>query len=444
MKEKSGMRWIKLLSVAALLAGCETQVQEIEQLAEATVRGSVGTNDLQSGGESYNASLSADGRFVAFECTATNLVTLWNNGKRQIYVRDRRTDTVEMVSVDNSGLAGNDNSYNPSISADGRYVAFESRAGNLDKGSHSTIQVFLRDRSQRRTEAVSTINAGDTWPSLDSTNPSVTSSSDSILVAFQTSMRIFGFPYSEAPNTQQVVVWTRPTSSSTASLTLASHYSGSSTAGTGDSKAPVLSSDGRFVAFSSSADLMAASGTATEQVYVWTRQDNTLAVASVVSGVSGTKGTSNSNNAWISDDGRFVVFATLAPNLLGADPGGKYNIVRRDRILNLTEVVSVGLPGSPGLFTADCRTPVVSADGRIIVFEAGDIDTTLQQIYVRDMAGGARMISVDSFGRQAALPSRAPALSSDGTVAAWDSDSSNLVLNDTNLLADVFLRFPLR
>ena len=97
-------------------------------------RVSVAADGTQGNGTSSAPRLSADGRYVAFCSDASNLVPGDTNGVSDVFVYDRQTDTIERVSVAADGTQGNGNSYGASISADGRYVAFHSAASNLVPG----------------------------------------------------------------------------------------------------------------------------------------------------------------------------------------------------------------------------------------------------------------------------------------------------------------------
>jgi hypothetical protein len=91
--------------------------------------------------------MSADGRFVAFQSSASNLVDGDTNKAEDVFARDRQLGTTERVSVDSSGEQGDNNSYVPSVSGDGRYVAFVSNASNLvGDDTNGTLDVFVRDR----------------------------------------------------------------------------------------------------------------------------------------------------------------------------------------------------------------------------------------------------------------------------------------------------------
>ncbi len=110
---------------------------------------------------SYAYSISADGRCVAFSSDANNLVSGDTNGDSDVFVHDRQSGATERVSVDSAGAQGNLDSNSPSISADGRYVAFWGWASNLVSGdTNATADVFVHDRQNGATERVSVKSAG--------------------------------------------------------------------------------------------------------------------------------------------------------------------------------------------------------------------------------------------------------------------------------------------
>ncbi|WP_445304879.1 TolB family protein, partial [Microcoleus sp. Pol17C2] len=131
---------------------------------------------------SLSPSISADGRFVAFESNATNLVPGDTNSYRAIFARDLSTNTTTLVSVDSAGNRGNNYSLSPSISADGRFVAFYSNASNLVPGDNYNFDIFVRDTLANTTTGVSVDSAGDRG-NRDSYSPSI--SADGRFVAFE-------------------------------------------------------------------------------------------------------------------------------------------------------------------------------------------------------------------------------------------------------------------
>src|SRR5258708_3372263 len=127
----------------------------------ATERVSVATGGAEGNGDSAKPSISCDGRYVAFQSGATNLVS--GAIPNQIYLRDRQAGTTELVSVSTGGAPANSSCFNfpPSISGDGRYVAFWSAASNLVPGdTNDTSDIFVRDRQAGTTERVTLDSAG--------------------------------------------------------------------------------------------------------------------------------------------------------------------------------------------------------------------------------------------------------------------------------------------
>src|SRR5438132_902839 len=113
---------------------------------QTTMRVSVASAGIQGNSGSHYSSISADGRFVAFQSGASNLVLSDTNGVYDVFVHDRQNGTTTRVSVDSNGAEGNGGCYEPSISADGRFVAFYSYATNLvPGGTNGWPQVFARD-----------------------------------------------------------------------------------------------------------------------------------------------------------------------------------------------------------------------------------------------------------------------------------------------------------
>jgi hypothetical protein len=130
-------------------------------------------------------SLSADGRLVAFDSWESNLVPGDTNGRFDVFVFDRQTQTTERVSVTSAGTEGNNDSTGPSISADGRFVAFTSDADNLVAGDGNfDVDVFVRDRQTQTTVRSSVATNGiETGFELGSGNAAL--SGDGQVVAFE-------------------------------------------------------------------------------------------------------------------------------------------------------------------------------------------------------------------------------------------------------------------
>lgn len=154
-----------------------------DRASQTTERVSVRTNGVEGNQDSFAGGISSDGAIVSFESNATNLVPQDNNAMPDIFVRDRTAGTTERVSVDSSGIEGNYFSSSPSISADGRIVAFDSGASNLVPGdANNAADVFTHDRSTGITELVSVDSSG-AQGNYDSQWPWI--SGDGLVVTFE-------------------------------------------------------------------------------------------------------------------------------------------------------------------------------------------------------------------------------------------------------------------
>ena len=144
-KTHSSVAWL-VLRMAVALALVGWMAGSCRGSAHDTTRVSVSSSEAQADNWSDHPSISSNGRFVAFESEASNLVANDTNGFRDAFVRDLWMGTTQRVSMESSGEQGYLNSYRPSISSDGRFVAFESEASNLvAKDTNNTGDVFVRE-----------------------------------------------------------------------------------------------------------------------------------------------------------------------------------------------------------------------------------------------------------------------------------------------------------
>ena len=146
-------RWLIIAALVAMFIGGHVYAME-------TGRVSVSSGGVEGNLGSGSLSISADGRFVAFESDARNLVPGDINGSTDIFVHDRVTRETTRVSVSSAGVEGNSESGIPSISADGRFVAFHSYANNLVPRDTGWADIFVRDRVTHETTRVSVSSAG--------------------------------------------------------------------------------------------------------------------------------------------------------------------------------------------------------------------------------------------------------------------------------------------
>ena len=283
-------------------------------------------------GASFATSLSSDGRYVAFESTAPDLVAGDTNGVSDVFLRDRAAGTVELVSVSSSEAQGSGVSFAPRVSPDGRFVVFESAAPNLVTGdTNGRTDIFLRDRQAGTTVRVS-VGAGGVGGNFDSYLASV--SADGRYVAFQSIASNL-----VAGDTNGVSdVFVRDLQSGTTSRV--SVGAGGAQGTGGDSTLARISADGRYVVFQSAAtNLVAGDTNAALDVFVRDRQTGTTTRVSVTNG--GAQANAASGEAQISSDGRYVVFTSTGTSLVAGDTNGLSDVFVRDRQAGTTSRVSL-------------------------------------------------------------------------------------------------------
>ena len=212
----------------------------------------------------------------------------------------------------------------------------------------------------------------------------------------------------------------------------------------GDSSRPAISSDGRFVVFTSSAtNLVAGDTNGCDDIFVhdgWTGVTQRVSVDSTFGEANGA-----SDYPSISGDGRFVVFRSAASNLVAGDKNRCTDIFVRDRLSATTALVSLDSQGHQANST--CLDPEISPAGRLVSFQSnadnlvpGDTNR-LTDVFVRDLQAGTTVrVSVDSTGAESNGESYASTVSGDERFVAFRSAATNLVLGDTNGLFDVFIR----
>jgi hypothetical protein len=328
-------------TLAALLAGCA-------YLAPASVTN--GTSNVGNGFSNQPA-ISSTGRYVAFTSTSNNLVVNDNNVAADVFVHDNVTGATERVSVSTGGTEADSDSSHPAISADGRYVAFESLANNLVAGDTNGVSdVFVRDRVAQTTTRVSVTTAGVQGDGA-STRPSI--SADGSVVAFASaSTNLAG---GQVPTSGTNQVYTRHRSGTVFTQMVGARtcllLTGSVIEANGPSFDPVISGDGSTVAFWSTAtDLVTPDTNALPDVFVVPASQHCFAWHVDMLDVDGNGSNANSFGQYptISFDGRFVAYrgANGALSLV--------RFVRRDRA-NATDTLfdTPPFPGSHASLSAD-------------------------------------------------------------------------------------------
>jgi Tol biopolymer transport system component len=410
--------------------------------AKRTQRVSVGSAGVQGNGQSgslYAPSVSADGRYVAFDSVASNLVAGDTNGFQDVFVRDRKLHKTIRVSVSSAGAQGDNASYLASISANGRYVAFVSDAGNLVAGdTNGYSDVFVRDRKLHKTYLVSVDSTGVQGNSYSFT-PSISANGRYVAFVSDASNLVPG----DSNSSSDVFVRDRKLHK-----TYLVSVDSTGVQGNSYSDEPSISADGRYVAFRSFAgNLVSGDSNGYLDVFVRDRKLHKTVRVSVDS--AGLQGNSFSDSPSISADGRYVAFRSFAGNLVSGDSNNASDVFVRDRKLHKTVRVSLSTAGVQG--NGGSGDPAISANGRSVAFDsgasnlvAGDSNAYVD-VFVRDRKlHKTSLVSVDSAGIQGNNDSFGPAISADGRYVPFDSNASDLVAGDTNGYQDIFVRGPYR
>lgn len=346
--------------------------------AGTTERVSVGPGGIEANDGSFEPVISAGGRYVAFTSHASNLVTGDTNGETDVFLRDRQAGTTELISLGPDGSRGNGSSVEPAITAGGRYVAFSSLATNWVGGAGEDFQnIFVHDRLRGRTQRVSIAPGG-----------------------------------------------VRPN---------------------GASDAPRISPGGRYVIFDSFAsNLVPGDTNGMWDVFLCDRQ--TGRIERVGLGNGGGQANSSTFGGAVSADGRFVAFYSDATNLVPGDTNAVRDVFVRDRLTRRTERISLGPQGRQGNEDS-VAVDSMSADGSKVAFLsfatnlAPGITQEFLKAFVRDRSTGHTLpVAVAPDGRPGNEASGHAVLAPDGRFVAFVAEADNLVPGDRNAVGDAFVR----
>jgi len=376
-------------------------------------------------------SISANGRYTAFESDSTNLVPDDTNGWEDIFVHHRETGVTTRVNVDSNGNQANSQTLNPSLSADGRYVTFWSLADNLvpnDTNMH--WDAFVHDRETGATARVCISSSGEQGNSGCGT-PFI--SADGRYVAFGS------FSDNLVTGDTNELFDTFIHDRETGETTRVSVDSEGNQADGGGYRVSV-SADGRFVVFESPFNNLVPDDTnGVEDIFVRDRDTGETTRVSVDS--DGNEANGASEIYWahaVSVDGRYVAFESAADNLVPNDTNGVEDIFVHDRETGATTRVSVDSDGNQANGYSGERTSI-SATGRYVAFWSGATnlvpnDTNgLDDVFVHDRETGETIrVSVTSEGNEANGGSIEPSISPDGRYVAFASWGDNLVPEDTS------------
>jgi hypothetical protein len=390
---------------------------------------STGTNSGNA--DAYSPVTSADGSIVAFVSDASDMLAVDQNLLTDVFVRDLTAGVTTLVSLNAAGTnGGNDRSFRPQLSADGRLVVFESRATDLTglaNANDDATDVFFHDRVTGVTSLVSVNQTGTA--SGDRGSSLGTISADGSVVAFESNASDLA---SEDTNVLRDV-FTRRLATGVTTLVSARP---DGVSGNADSFDPVVNSDGTIVAFGSSAsDLVTGDNNANNDIFVRHLTNGVTTLASINAGMTGS-GNGNSYGLQLSAAGNRVAFASAADDLTANDDNGVADVFVRDLVGDTTTLVSVNQMGS-GSANGASEGVALSANGRMVTFVSAADDLTtnavdgLPNLFVSDLVTGVtRLASVNhSGGGSGNNPAffHQPILCDDGTCLAFRSLSTDLV-----------------
>ncbi len=259
-------------------------------------------------GDSGFGVLSTTGRYVAFRSSSSNLVANDTNGLSDVFLKDTLTGAVSLVSALGNGAQGNGSSYAQGVSTDGRYVLFETLATNLG-GQQSARDVLLKDMSSGTLLDLGAVNLGAKHSSM---------TPDGRYVLFDIS------PFDGFRQVYRFDTITHATLLVSTGLNGAGNADSGATAIGDDIRAGSISADGRYVAFASSASNFVANDTngSTFNPDIFVKDMSTGAIARVNVSANGAQANDNSLVPQISGDGHYVVFQSHASNLIAGDNNG--------------------------------------------------------------------------------------------------------------------------
>ena len=341
----------------------------------------VSSSGREGQGLSSSPDISGDGRFVAFDSDAENLVRGDRNAITDVFRHDRETGETVLVSVTSDEQQGDSSSHAPAISADGRFIVFHANSPLVPEDTNENTDVYLRDVQAGTTHLVSVAldgGAGDNSSFIQDI------SSDGNYVAFVSSATNL---VAGDLNDFEAGVYVRDLAAGTTELV--SVGSDGTRASVGFFGTPSISADGRYVAFSTATSLVPEDTRAfSVDVYLRDRLAGTTELISVNS--DEVPGDGRSEGPSVSADGRFVAFQSDSANFAS--------------------------PDAPAGFFPD------------------------EDIFVRDrQLGITYRVSESSAGEEGNARSLGTSISADGLVTAFSSDASNLVPDDTNFVTDIFV-----
>lgn len=397
---------------------------------------SVSSSGGASNGISSAPSVSSDGRYVAFQSGASNLVAEDTNGVEDIFVRDRQLGVTVRASVSSQGIQGNGACRLPSVSADGRYVAFSSHASNLVAGdTNGAEDVFVHDLQTSATTRVSVSTAG---AQADGGSLRAAISGNGRYVVYDSTATTLVSPDSNA-DLNDVYLHDRDTGTTTRVSISSFDLQGNDNSLEAD-----INYDGTVIVFASSAtNLIGVNADTNGLKDVFRRQGGTTTRVSVSSaGAAPSGGASYSPR--VSADGRYVAFPSSATNLVSGDTNAVTDVFVRDTQAGTTIRASLGASGSQGTIFG-WLTCSISGNGRYVGYWGGPLvypnnSTADRDVFVSDHPT-AQIVLASRPDADATTTGTAtdPSLSSDARWIGFTWEGPGLLSLDSNAFRDIYI-----
>jgi len=370
-------------------------------------------------GDSNQSALNQEGRLIVFASDAFNLSDK-AFGLNNIYLKDTQSGVVTLLNMTAAGIVADSNSFDPTISGDGQWVAFASYGANLTaKDTNNDSDIFLKNTQTGALTLVSTLSDGAAGDK-GSSHPVLSRDGRYIVFQSQASNLIPG------DGNGAVDIYFRDLQSSTLSLLSRNNER---VIGNGNSVTPVMSADGSWVAFASDASNLVKNDRNSMQDVFLTNTQNGQVVLISANGLGGAA-SGFSDSPSISADGKKVAFRSYATDLLAdVENDGYSDIYVKDINNGSLKLVSIGVDNKPA--DGNCYDPVISPDGRYVAFvsEASNLiqgdNNNVDDVFLADLLTGVitRMEVVGSVVGHNGYP-------------AFSGDSSLLVFSHRDNLSN--------
>jgi Tol biopolymer transport system component/lysophospholipase L1-like esterase len=415
-----------------------TQVQLPLKTIAATTSKMVRVSVTDTGGEANAGSnvrsglraISGDGRYVVFESYASNLIT-GDTAGAGVFIRDTTTPTTIRVA------SGNYQSY-ATIATSGSVVAFGSPTSLVPTDTNGFPDIYIYNiQTGQKTQVSVNSSGGQVYE--ESLSPAL--SADGRYVAFMS----YANTLVDNDTNNQVDIFVRDTLV-TAPKTIRASLTNTGQESNGYSYRPSISADGRYVVFASYATNMTSLTDNNNQPDIFLRDTTTSTTLLVSKGLNNTVANAMSDEAQVSDDGKFVVFSSYASNLVSGDNNNAPDVFLYE--IATGTITRISVEPDQTQRSGGSTAPTISGDNRFVAYDydSDDLATSDRNgkadIYVYDRTNKTTsLVSLSESDDQGNGHSFNPSISSDGRYISFRSDANNLVLaGDNNATTDIFVR----